>query len=67
MSINGGFQQEVNDCRLRDLGFHGSFFTWERWKGSPEWVEMHLDRVFAIEEWQVLFNKSAMTNIAQTS
>ncbi|XP_074369678.1 uncharacterized protein LOC141711143 [Apium graveolens] len=50
-----GFTATINDCGLRDLGFVGEKYTWERSRGKPNWIQERLDRGFADQRWQTLF------------
>ena len=38
------FREVINKCRLRDLGYMGSDYTWSRRLGSQGWVREILDR-----------------------
>lgn len=46
-----GFKQAVSDSGLLDISMEGYQFTWERARGSENWVEERLDRVLATESW----------------
>uniref|UniRef100_A0A803PK80 Reverse transcriptase domain-containing protein n=1 Tax=Cannabis sativa TaxID=3483 RepID=A0A803PK80_CANSA len=50
-----GFQQVVDDCHLQDLEFVGYPFTWERGRGTPEWIEVRLDQALVSDAWLDLF------------
>lgn len=50
-----GFSETVNECGLRDLGFVGNQFTWERSRGSAAWVQERLDRGLSNQGWMDLF------------
>lgn len=39
-----GFQGDFYECNLRDLDLVGYPYTWEKGKGTSNWVEFHLDR-----------------------
>ncbi|XP_020224308.1 uncharacterized protein LOC109806346 [Cajanus cajan] len=52
------FQNCVNHCSLLDIGYHGAPFTWHRGK-----FFIHLDRVLASLNWQVLFPKATLTHL----
>lgn len=49
------FQNVVNDCELRDLGFKGSIFTWQREDAEGNLVWERLDRFLGSVEWCNLF------------
>lgn len=50
-----GFTEVVADCGLKDLGFGGHKFTWERSRGTSTWVQERLDRGLANQAWCSLF------------
>ncbi|KAB2606847.1 hypothetical protein D8674_006564 [Pyrus ussuriensis x Pyrus communis] len=50
-------EEFMSSSQLLDLGFHGSAITW-RGLRRGEWVEEHLDRVFANERWQACWPNS---------
>ena len=50
-----GFKQVVVDSGLSDIGMEGYQFTWERSKGTENWVEERLDIVLAIDPWSHRF------------
>ena len=41
-----GFQEAINRCHLRDMGYVGSDYTWSRRLGGRGWVRERLDRAF---------------------
>lgn len=54
-SLIQGFNEAVNDCGLHDLGFHGYEFTWDKSRGTENWVEERLDRALADLNWCAMF------------
>ncbi|XP_019183755.1 PREDICTED: uncharacterized protein LOC109178674 [Ipomoea nil] len=46
-----GFNDALYDCDLVDLGMTGAKFTWEKGRGTEDWVEERLDRVVATMDW----------------
>ncbi|XP_074322706.1 uncharacterized protein LOC141659680 [Apium graveolens] len=46
-----GFQATTEDCNLTELELKGGEFTWEKSKGSTNWVRERLDRAFATNDW----------------
>ncbi|KAL8101548.1 hypothetical protein AgCh_033450 [Apium graveolens] len=50
-----GFTTTVNNCGLRDLGYVGEKFTWERSRGKSNWIQERLDQGLANQSWQSLF------------
>ena len=45
-----GFRPAINHCGLVDLGMKGHQFTWEKGRGSINFVEERLDRVLATNQ-----------------
>lgn len=60
-----GFREAVDDSGLRDLGMIGYRFTWERSRGSPQWVEERLDRALASQSWLSLFDNVVVENLEE--
>lgn len=58
-----GFKEAVESSGLRDLGFDGHQFTWERARGSPNWVSAKLDRIFVSDSWVDLFRGARGTSL----
>ena len=58
-----GFQEAVLESGLFDLGMVGYPFTWERSRGSDEWVEERLDRALASNPWIHLFPKAKVCSL----
>ncbi|XP_074352119.1 uncharacterized protein LOC141691283 [Apium graveolens] len=50
------FGEAIVDCELQDLGFIGSNYTWEKSIGDPGWMQEHLDRGLATQDWRQLFS-----------
>ncbi|KAL8125037.1 hypothetical protein AgCh_012638 [Apium graveolens] len=50
-----GFHATISDCGLQDLGFTGCQYTWERFRGTPAWIQERLDRGLANQQWRQLF------------
>lgn len=50
-----GFSNTVEQCGLQDLGFSGNMFTWERCRGTNQWIQERLGRGLANIEWKRLF------------
>lgn len=46
-----GFRRAVEDCQLTELDLCASKFTWEKGKGTRDWVRERLDRAFAMSSW----------------
>ncbi|KAL2906374.1 4-hydroxy-tetrahydrodipicolinate reductase [Bienertia sinuspersici] len=45
------FRKVLDNCELRDLGFEGQWWTWERGKSADNWVRERLDRFMASIGW----------------
>ena len=54
-SLLNGFADTISECNLRDLGFIGDKFTWEKSRGTTRWVQERLDRGLANQSWCDLF------------
>lgn len=50
-----GFKNAVEDSMLMEVDLKGDKFTWEKSKGTSEWVREKLDRAFATVSWWQLF------------
>lgn len=50
-----GFKQAIEDCLLVEVDLIGGAFTWEKSKGTTDWVRERLDRAFGTESWWQLF------------
>ncbi|XP_019191691.1 PREDICTED: uncharacterized protein LOC109186215 [Ipomoea nil] len=46
-----GFRHAVDSAGLRGLFFEGHQFTWEKGRGTENWVEEKLDRILANDSW----------------
>ncbi|KAL8097406.1 hypothetical protein AgCh_030510 [Apium graveolens] len=46
-----GFRKAVDDSMLTEIELNGGKYTWEKWRGKPEWVKERLDRCFATQAW----------------
>lgn len=58
------FQLALNICGLRDMGFHGSKFTWSNKRDANLRVEVRLDRYTCYSTWETRFNFSRVQNIS---
>uniref|UniRef100_A0A803NLH2 Reverse transcriptase n=1 Tax=Cannabis sativa TaxID=3483 RepID=A0A803NLH2_CANSA len=58
-----GFQQAVNDCELQDLELIGHPFTWEKGRGTDQWIEVRLDRALCTKNWLDLFPLAKLYNL----
>ncbi|XP_031096875.1 uncharacterized protein LOC116001121 [Ipomoea triloba] len=58
-----GFGEAVEDCGLAQLPMRGYQFTWERGKGTTDWMEERLYKVLAGVEWTSFLPGANVTNI----
>ncbi|XP_031099776.1 uncharacterized protein LOC116003973 [Ipomoea triloba] len=63
LRLISGFREAVEASGLRDFGFNGYQFTWERSKGTPQWVEAKLDRILNTDSWCDLFPNAKAESI----
>lgn len=61
-----GFSDAILDSGLLDLGFEGEQFTWEKSRGTINWVQERLDRGLATQEWKDLF-PDAVVKVVEVS
>lgn len=50
-----GFRDAVRESGLSDLAFEGCQLTWERGRGTGNWVREKLDRILVTDGWHELF------------
>uniref|UniRef100_A0A803NFH1 Reverse transcriptase domain-containing protein n=1 Tax=Cannabis sativa TaxID=3483 RepID=A0A803NFH1_CANSA len=58
-----GFNTALQQCDLVDIEIHGHPFTWEKGRGSNNWVEVRLDRALASSTWHQIFPTASLTNL----
>ncbi|XP_074326831.1 uncharacterized protein LOC141664773 [Apium graveolens] len=46
-----GFREAIVDSELVEIDLSGGRFTWEKGKGTTNWVRERLDRAFASDTW----------------
>lgn len=56
-----GFKRTIDECGLIELDLMGGNFTWEKSRGTREWVRERLDRAFASASWWHLFPLCKLT------
>ena len=49
------FREAIDDCGVKDLGFKGSRFTWQRGNSPSTLIRERLDRMLGDDEWCNLF------------
>lgn len=57
-----GFQVACSDCNLIDMELTGYPYTWERGKGTNNWVEIRLDRALITQAWRTIFPLATLEN-----
>ncbi|XP_019156592.1 PREDICTED: uncharacterized protein LOC109153209 [Ipomoea nil] len=62
-----GFNDALCDCDLVDLGMTGAKFTWEKGRGTEDWVEERLDRAVATMDWMEIHDTVQVKNIYTNS
>ncbi|XP_074337125.1 uncharacterized protein LOC141674298 [Apium graveolens] len=65
-SLMQGFSETIFECGLMDLGFEGEEFTWEKFRGTEDWVQERLDRGLANQGWKELF-PDAVVKVGEVS
>lgn len=66
-SLLQGFNSALDDCGLIDLGMKGLSFTWEKSRGTHNWLEERLDRAVATADWCLLHASASVTGLRTTS
>lgn len=57
------FCEVIDTCNLRDLGFKGNFFTWQRGNSPSTLIRERLDRFLASMSWCSLFPEAVVVNL----
>ena len=53
----------MDACGLMDIGMEGYEFTWERHRGTENWVEERLDWALASSSWITMFGRARVFNV----
>lgn len=53
----------VLDCDLTDLELIGHQYTWEKSRGTVNWIEIRLDRAMADSKWWEAFHSAQLFNL----
>lgn len=61
------FRKAIADCGLQDIGMKGHLFTWEKGRGTPNFMEERLDRALSTQSWLMKFPKAKVFNLNVTS
>lgn len=62
-----GFQEVLDECELFDMDMQGHPFTWERGRGTVNWVEIRLDRALVNRAWLDKFHQAKLINLEVTT
>lgn len=54
-SLLEGFRKTIEECALIELDLIEGNYTWEKNRGSKDWVRERLDRAFYTEFWWQLY------------
>ncbi|XP_021770438.1 uncharacterized protein LOC110734577 [Chenopodium quinoa] len=57
------FREAIDNCTMRDLGYTGNIFTWERGNSMEIFVRERLDRFIATEDRCTLFPECVVKNL----
>ncbi|XP_019190306.1 PREDICTED: uncharacterized protein LOC109184723 [Ipomoea nil] len=62
-----GFNEAIESSGLRDLDFDGCQFTWEKSRGTPNWIQEKLDRILVNDAWLERFGDARARSISVPS
>ncbi|XP_062088511.1 uncharacterized protein LOC133795077 [Humulus lupulus] len=57
------FHDALVDCGLNDLELVGHPYTWERGRGTSNWIEVRLDRALFSQTWRSIFPGAKLVNV----
>uniref|UniRef100_A0A803P367 RNase H type-1 domain-containing protein n=1 Tax=Cannabis sativa TaxID=3483 RepID=A0A803P367_CANSA len=58
-----GFNDALGECGLCDMELYGYPYTWERHRGTDDWVEVRIDRALVNQSWLDLFPTAKLFNL----
>lgn len=58
-----GFKDAVEVNGLSDFRFQGYQFTWEKSRGTPNWIEAKLDRILVSDFWRELYGNAKANSL----
>ena len=58
------FRVAINRCRLRDIGYVGSNYTWSIRLGRRGWVRERLDRALVSTDWATIFPSMKLFHVS---
>lgn len=56
------FQESLNYCGLKDLGYSGCPFTWSNMQGQQSNIQERLDIFLATVSWNEMFREAKVTH-----
>ncbi|XP_019199913.1 PREDICTED: uncharacterized protein LOC109193526 [Ipomoea nil] len=62
-SLLRGFGETIEDCGLAQLPMIGYPYTWEKGKGTANWIEERLDKVLVTNEWRNIIPHVKVMNL----
>ncbi|KAM6568466.1 hypothetical protein CsatB_016451 [Cannabis sativa] len=62
-----GFNTALSECNLCDLDLIGHPYTWEKGRGTTNWVEVRLDRAVVNQNWLEMFTSAKLFNLEISS
>lgn len=62
-----GFNETLLDTGVYDMNLVGHQYTWERGRGTEDWTEVRLDRVFTNSSWIELFPLAKLYNLESST
>ncbi|XP_019178340.1 PREDICTED: uncharacterized protein LOC109173555 [Ipomoea nil] len=62
-SLLRGFGDTIGDCGLTQMPMDGYPYTWEKGKGTIDWIEERLDKVLATDEWRNMVTMARVVNL----
>ncbi|XP_019171492.1 PREDICTED: uncharacterized protein LOC109167042 [Ipomoea nil] len=63
LSLLHGFGETIEECGLAQMPMMGYPFTWEKGKGTPNWIEERLDKVLTSQSWRDIVPDASVQNI----
>lgn len=57
------FREVADDCNLKDLGYGGLWYTWERGTSVETRIRERLDRFLASHSWEIMFSNARVEHL----
>ncbi|XP_074352129.1 uncharacterized protein LOC141691294 [Apium graveolens] len=61
-----GFREVLDDCNLMDMEMQEYRYTWERGRGTNDWIKIRLDRALVSRTWLDTFQNAKLSNLEVT-